>query len=270
MILNEYGRGRSEAPPISIPTFVEQHSMIPLMGLLKRDLFYDYYNWEDLIIREQWGRTSQNYWNNNGEVATASSGVTAGGQLNRDFLGACYTRLANARVVPLPDGNYGLVTHPTGMRQLRKSLETLFEAPSVEQIRELTNMMLTDYPAGEDIRLEGYQGLYEGFHIWSTNSFSNGGAGTEGVTSETVDSVTHVVRTSYAFGGFASGRGIGGAGVQILFDEKTDFGRIDRAIWQSYEAHGPLDVDATGYGDTSDVPQETRVFKLKTTDSVVA
>jgi hypothetical protein len=75
-----------------------------------------------------------------------------------------------------------------------------------------------------------------------------------------------VVRTSYAFGGMASGRGIGGSGVQILFDEKTDFGRMDRAIWQSYEAHGPLDVDATGYNDTSDIPQETRVFKVNTFD----
>jgi hypothetical protein len=270
MILNEYGRGRSEAPPISIPTFVEQYSMIPLMRILERDLFYDYYNFEDLIIREQWRRTSKNYYNNADTLATAATSVpnTAGaGQMTRKFLGKVYTQLANDRVVPLPDGNYGLVTNPTALNQLKNDFDNYWLTPSPEQIRELTNMMLSDYPAGEDIRLEGYQGLYEGFHIWSTNSFANGAAGTEGVATETVaSSGSKTFRTSYAFGGFASGRGIGGAGVQILFDEKTDFGRIDRAIWQSYEAHGPLDVDATGWNDTSDVPQETRVFKVNTAD----
>jgi hypothetical protein len=267
MILNEYGRGRSEAPPISIPTFVEAFSMIPLMRILERDLFYDYYNWEDLIIREQWRRTSQTLYNNGNEVVTTAAAVNSVGTMTRSFLSAVYTRLANARVVPLPDGNYGLVTNPTALRQLKQDFAQYWLVPEPEAIRELTNMMLSDYPAGEDIRMEGYQGLYEGFHIWSTNSFSNGAAGTEGVATETNgDSGSSTVRTSYAFGGFASGRGIGGAGVQILFDEKTDFGRVDRAIWQSYEAHGPLDVDATGYGDTSDVPQETRVFQVRTFD----
>jgi hypothetical protein len=267
MILNEYGRGRSEAPPISIPTFVEAFSMIPLMRILERDLFYDYYNWEDLIIREQWRRTSQTLYNNSDAVVTTAAGVNAGGTMTRRFLSAVYTRLANARVVPLPDGNYGLVTNPTALMQLKNDMDKFWLVPEPSAVRELTNMMLSDYPAGEDIRLEGYQGLYEGFHIWSTNSFANGAAGTEGVANETNgDSGTSTVRTSYAFGGFASGRGIGGAGVQILFDEKTDFGRVDRAIWQSYEAHGPLDVDATGYGDVSDVPQETRVYKIQTFD----
>ena len=267
MNLNEYGRGRSEAPPISIPTFVETYSMLPLMSILQRDLFYDYYNWEDLIIREQWRPTSKVYYNNGDEIVTAASSVTVGGQMTRKFLGAVYTQLANDRVIPLPDGNYGLVTNPTAIRQLKNSLDQYWLAPSESEIEALSNMFLMDYPNGEDLKIQNYRGLYEGFHIFETNSFANGGAGTEGVASETNgDSTSSVVRTSYAFGYAASGRGIGGTGVQILFDEKTDFGRIDRAIWQSYEAHGPLDVDATGYNDTSDVPQETRVFKINTFD----
>jgi hypothetical protein len=267
MILNEYGRGRSEAPPISIPRFVEEYAMLPLMRILERDLFYDYYNWEDLVIREQWRPTTKNYYNNGDNIVTAAASVTVGGTMTRQFLNQVYTRLSNDRVVPLPDGNYGLVTNPTAMSQLKSSLvNQYFEAPSVEQIREMTNMMLGDYPAGENIKVEGYQGLFEGFHIWQTNAFANA-TGAEGVATETNgDSTSSVVRTSYAFGGMASGRGIGGSGVQILFDEKTDFGRMDRAIWQSYEAHGPLDVDATGYNDTSDIPQETRVFKVNTFD----
>jgi hypothetical protein len=272
-ILNEYGRGRPEAPPISIPTFVEQYSMIPLMGLLERDLFYDYYAWEDLIIREQWRPTTAVYYNNGDEVVTAASSVAAGGQMTRAFLTSVYTKLANDQVVPLPDGNFGLVTHPTGMKQLKLDLDALWRPPSPEEVQEFTNMFLNDYPAGEDMKISNYRGLYEGFHIFETNAFSNGGSGTEGVATETDgNSDSLVFRTSYAFGYGASGRGIGGSGVQILFDEKTDFGRIDRAIWQSYESHGPLDVDAAGYGetDTTKVNQETRVFKVMTSDTVSA
>ena len=273
MTLNEYGRGRSEAPPISIPTFVEQYSMLPLMTILQRDLFYDYYNWEDLIIREQWRPTSKVYYNNDDEIVTTAASVGKGGQMTRKFLGAVYTQMANDRVIPLPDGNYGLVTNPTAIRQLKNSLDQYWLAPSESEVQALTNMLLMDYPNGEDLKINNYRGLYEGFHIFETNSFANGGTGTEGVLNESVNSggtvTTGTMRTSYAFGYAASGRAIGGTGVQILFDEKTDFGRIDRAIWQSYESHGPLDVDATGYSDTSDVPQETRVFKVNTSDQLI-
>jgi hypothetical protein len=274
MNLNEYGRGRSEAPPISIPTFVESYSMLPLLSILQRDLFYDYYNWEDLIIREQWRPTSKVYYNNGNEIATTAAAVGSVGQMTRKFLGAVYTQLANDRVIPLPDGNYGLVTNPTAVRQLKNSLDQYWLAPTESEIQALSNMLLMDYPNGEDLKIQGYKGLYEGFHIFETNSFANGGAGTEGVATEAVNSggtvTSATMRTSYAFGYAASGRGVGGSGVQILFDEKTDFGRLDRAIWQSYEAHGPLDVDATGYGETpGGNSQETRVFRVCTSDQLV-
>jgi len=274
MNLNEYGRGRSEAPPISIPTFVESYSMLPLLSILQRDLFYDYYNWEDLIIREQWRPTSKVYYNNGNEIATTAAAVGSGGQMTRKFLGAVYTQLANDRVIPLPDGNYGLVTNPTAIRQLKNSLDQYWLAPTESEIQALSNMLLMDYPNGEDLKIQGYKGLYEGFHIFETNSFANGGAGTEGVATEAVNSggtvTSATMRTSYAFGYAASGRGVGGSGVQILFDEKTDFGRLDRAIWQSYEAHGPLDVDAVGYGETpGGNSQETRIFRVCTSDQLI-
>lgn len=271
--LNEYGRGRSEAPPIAIPTFVESYSMLPLLSLLQRDLFYDYYNWEDLIIREQWRPTSKVYYNNGDEIVTTAAAVGSGGQMTRKFLGAVYTKLANDRVIPLPDGNYGLVTNPTAIRQLKNSLDQYWLAPTAEEIQDLTNMFLMEYPNGEDLRIQGYKGLYEGFHIFETNSFANGGTGTEGVLNESVNSggtvTTGTMRTSYAFGFAASARAIGGTGVQILFDEKTDFGRLDRAIWQSYESHGPLDVDAAGYGESGANAQETRVFRVCTSDQLI-
>lgn len=271
--LNEYGRGRSEAPPIAIPTFVESYSMLPLMTLLQRDLFYDYYRWEDLIIREQWRPTSRVFYNNGDEIATTAAAVGSNGQMTRKFLGAVYTQMANEQVIPLADGNYGLVTNPTAIRQLKNSLDQYWLAPTADEIQDLTNILLMDYPNGENLKIQGYKGLYEGFHIFETNGFANGGAGTEGVATEAVNSggtvTSATMRTSYAFGYAASGRALGGTGVQILFDEKTDFGRLDRAIWQSYEGHGPLDVDATGYGESGANAQETRVFRVVTSDQLI-
>jgi hypothetical protein len=271
--LNEYGRGRSEAPPIAIPTFVESYSMLPLLTLLQRDLFYDYYRWEDLVIREQWRPTSRVFYNNGDEIATTAAGVLSNGQMTRKFLGAVYTQMANEQVIPLADGNYGLVTNPTAIRQLKNSLDQYWQAPTAEEIQDLTNILLMDYPNGENLKIQGYKGLYEGFHIFETNGFANGGNGTEGVLNESCNSggtvTTGTFRTSYAFGYAASGRALGGTGVQILFDEKTDFGRLDRAIWQSYEGHGPLDVDATGYGESGANAQETRVFRVATCDQLI-
>lgn len=268
--LNEYGRGRSGAPPIAIPTFVEMFSMIPLMTILERDLFWDYYHWEDLIIRKQWEPTSVVYYNNNDRLATAASSVSSGGQLTRKFLGELRVQASNERMVPLPDGNYGLATNPTACQQLKNDYDKYWETPSPEAIRALTNMMLSQYPTGENIKLSGYKGLHEGVHIWETNGYANGAPGTPGVTAETDgQSGTSNFRESYFFGGFASGRGMGGNGAQILYDENNDFGRITRAIWHSYETHGPVDVDAVGYNDTQRVPQETRVWKVRTADEAV-
>ena len=85
--LQEYGRGRPEASPIAIPTFVSAYSMISLMPILQRDLWYDYYNWEDLIIREQWQPTTQVFYNNGDNLASTAAAVTTGGTLTLNFLG---------------------------------------------------------------------------------------------------------------------------------------------------------------------------------------
>ncbi|MFG6101191.1 hypothetical protein U2F10_02985 [Leptothoe sp. EHU-05/26/07-4] len=280
--LQEYGRGRPEAPPLAIPTFVEAYSMISLMPILERDLFFDYYNFEDLIIREQWKPTTAVFYHNGAEgtLVTSAAEVTSGGQCTRKFLRKLHTRLHELRVVPLPDGCYGIVLVPRQLEQLKESLADEWEPPTKEDVAELTNMMMSQYPAGENIQVEGYMGNYEQFHIWSTNAFGVASSGLttnydqpgkEGVAEETNGtSENSIFRQGYAFGGSTTGRGIGGAGVQILYDEKTDFGRNERAIWHCYEGHAPLDVDPIGYGDNSEVPQELRVYKIRTADEPVA
>ncbi|NET97611.1 hypothetical protein, partial [Okeania sp. SIO1H2] len=200
-----------------------------------------------------------------------AASVAADGTMSDDLLGELYTWFVENRVVPLPDGNYGLVLCPRQVKQLKASLDNDWEAPTPEALEALSNMMLADYPNGEDLRVSGYLGQVENFHIWSTNVFGVGTAGAEGVTSETDgQSGTTTFREGYAFGGATVGRAIGGSGVQILYDANRDFGRIDRAIWHSYEDFGPLDVDPTGYSDTSTVPQELRVAKIRTADAAVS
>ncbi|EKU98031.1 hypothetical protein Lepto7375DRAFT_7290 [Leptolyngbya sp. PCC 7375] len=269
--LQEYGLGRPEAPPIGIPNFVSAYSMIELMELLQRDIFFDYHNWEDLIIREQWQPTTQVFYNNGNNLVSAAGDVSTGGTLTHQFLRKLYVWFHNQRIVPLPDGCYGLVTNATAVAQLKDSLETKWEAPSPEQLEALTNMMLLGYPNGENLKINGYVGKCEHFHIWETNSFASGNVGTEGVFSETDGTAgTSIFREGYAFGDATTGRGIGGAGAQIVYDENRDFGRLERAIWLSYEGHAPLDVDPTGYNDTQEVPQELRVARVRFADEAVA
>ena len=269
--LQEYGRGRPEAPPIAIPTFVSAYSMISLMPILQRDLWYDFYNWEDLIIREQWMPTTQVFYNNGDTLDSAAASVATGGTLTRKFLGKLYTWFAENRVVPLPDNCYGLVVGPTAVNQLKDDMDKYWQVPTEAELLALTNMMLLGYPNGENLKISGYVGKVQGFHIWTTNSFMVGAPGAEGVFSETNGaSGTSTFREGYAFGDATAGRGIGGAGAQILYDDNRDFDRLERAIWLTYEGHAPLDVDPTGYNDTQEVPQELRVARVRIADEAVA
>lgn len=269
--LQEYGRGRPEAPPIAIPTFVSAYSMLELMPLLQRDLFYDYYNWEDIAIREQWRPTSQVFYNNGNNLVSNANQVATNGLLTRSFLGKLYTWFASNRVVPFPDGRYGLVVGPEAINQLKSDMDRYWQVPTEAELLALTNMMLLGYPNGENLQISGYVGEVQGFHIWTTNSFMVGSAGSEGVFSETNGaSGTSIFREGYAFGADTAGRGIGGSGAQIVYDGNRDFGRMDRAIWLTYEGHAPLDVDPVGWNDTQAVPQELRVVRVRTADVLVA
>ena len=273
-ILKEYGRGRPDAPPIAVPTFVGYNSMIDLYPLLESNLLYDYFAWEDLIIRQPLGQASTVLYNNGGDLAVTAATVASDGQMSREFLGEIYTAMSLAETVPLdPEGNYGIVLNTKARGQFKKSLDSDWEAPSPEELERLTNLMLAQYPQGENLQISGYLGNYEGFHIWSSNAFASGPAATDPlveVETTTAASATNATfRESFAFGGGALGRAVGGTGMQIVFDETTDFGRNQRAIWHCYEAHGALDVDPDLSPAGTAVPQEQRVWRIRTSDTAL-
>ena len=268
-ILKEYGRGKPGAPPIAVSAFVEAFSMIPLMGILEQTLMRDYYAFEDLIIRESLSAATIAYYNNGDALTTAAANIVSGGQMTRKFLSELYTQARVDQILPLDVANnaYALVMHSRALNQFRNSLEEKFAPATPDQVQALTNILMSNYPQSADLRVSGYVGMYEGFHIFESNSFSSGAAAADSlvdVETTTAASQTNATfRTSYLLGGGALGRAIGGSGFQILFDEKTDFGRINRAIWHCYEAHGALDVDSAVSG------QQTRVYKIRTSDTAL-
>jgi hypothetical protein len=82
------------------------------------------------------------------------------------------------------------------------------------------------------------------------------------VQTETVSGGSNTTRSNYAFGADTIGRGIG-TEMEIRRDTNDNFGRVGRYIWRSEEGFVAMDVDPTGYSDTSEVPQQLRVIDVR-------
>ena len=271
-VLNEWGLGKNSTyPPVGIPEFIRAYSMMDLLRVLQRNLQYDYHHWEDLKIRSLWSPTSRVVYNNNDSVVTAPLDVSVDGSgtLTRGFLDKLFAEMASASIPSYMDGCYGLVVPPIPLSNLKASLGEIYHASNQQDLMELTNILNpTVIGVGETEKVTGYIGKYCGFHIFSSNAFGVGSAGSEGVQTETLGTGSAVTRSAYAFGAETIGRGVG-TPFQLVEEGMVRFGRIGRYIWRSEESFVPLDVDPTGYSDTSDVPQQLRVFEVRTTDVAV-
>ena len=80
---------------------------------------------------------------------------------------------------------------------------------------------------------------------------------------ETVAAGSATTRSNYAFGSDTIGRCVG-TEMEIRRDTNDDFGRVGRYIWRSEEGFVAMDVDPTGYSDSSAVPQQLRVLDVRT------
>ncbi|NBU23826.1 MAG: hypothetical protein EBS38_08000 [Actinobacteria bacterium] len=265
--VQEWGLGLNNSnAPIAIPQFVSAYSLLDLEQILERNLGYDHHFWQDMTIRGLWHPTSRIVYNNGGNVTTATADLAAGddGTLTEDFLDDLYSYMRGLQIPTYADGCYGLATHSKGRSQLRKSIADRFRFPTEAAITDVLNI-LNSATGGERDRVSGYLGKISNFHVFETNAYGMGAAGTEGVQNETIAGSARLTRTSFAFGADSIGYGVG-TEMEIRRDEKTDFGRIDRYIWREESGFVAIDVDPTGYSDSSAVPQQLRVLELRNLD----
>jgi hypothetical protein len=164
---------------------------------------------------------------------------------------------------------YGLTLPSTGVTQLSKDIDKYWAAPTPDALLALTNILNPSLISpGETDRITGYLGDIEGFMIFEDNTYGVGGTLSPGVRTQTIAGGSVITRSGFAFGADTTGRGIGSE-MEIRFDEVTDFGRSTRAVWRSEEEFVAIDVDPTGYADTSPVPQQLRVVEVRYTDAEV-
>ncbi|EKU98113.1 hypothetical protein Lepto7375DRAFT_7374 [Leptolyngbya sp. PCC 7375] len=270
-IIEEWGLGKnSQFPPVAIPTFVDSYSMIDLMGTLDTNLGEDYYRWEDMKVRSLWAPTSRVVYNDGDAVSTTAA--NADGSVTLQYLNNLYAYMRNLQIPTYRDGCYGTVLVSSACATFRNELiaDGIWQAPSMAALEELANSLSlsTGLDVGPTDLAAAYQGKYGNFHIWETNAYASGAVGTagaagEGVQTETVAPGAATTRTNYAFGADTIGRGIG-TEMEIRRDTNDDFQRVGRYIWRSEEGFVSMDVDPTGYNDSSPVPQQLRVLDVRT------
>jgi hypothetical protein len=270
-VVQEWGRGKpgSGASPLAVSRFTESFSMLEVIQFIVRNLMHDYELWEDLKCRRMWTPTSRVVYNNNNTVVTSPGAVTAGNArgCTRAFLTEMFGYARSLLIPTYQDGCYGLALTTKAATQLKQSLDERFwfgTPPDMERLVNILNLA----EMGEAGKVTGYLGKIENFHIFESNNFSVGAAGTEGVRNETLGGGSALTRTNFMFGADTFGRGIAEP-PQIVKDEVRNFGRRDRLTWLTWQGFAAMDIDPVGYNDTSAVPQQLRVLDVRFTDAVI-
>lgn len=266
--VNEWGRGKpgSGVSPLGISRFVQTFSMIETLRIIDNVLMNDYELWEDLKIRRLWTPTSRVVYNANDTIGLTAASVPNAdqGRCTWQFLNELFGYMRQLQIPTYQDGCYGIALTTKAATQLRASMGQRYEFNNVIDMIGLSNVLNLAEP-GEKGKVTGYLGKLENFHVFESNNFSQGATGTEGVQTDTLGTGTAVTRDCFAFGAASIGRGTAEP-FQLVADEVTNFRRRTRITWISWEGFGAMDVDPTGYSDTSAVPQQLRVLKVRFTD----
>lgn len=277
-VIKEYGMGKTgidENRPYMVPNFVQMYSMLSVLESFQVNIMRNYMQFEDRYIRALWAPTSRKVYNNANEVETTVGNLVdnSDGTLTAEFLHSLYTYMAAAYIPTYMDGCYGLVVNSYQVQQLRRSMTQIDQAGFVKpsnaaDLASIVNML----PAVTDTdRITGYRGRWGNFHIFEQNTFGMGAAGTAGAQNVTTGATTptQLARTAYAFGANTIGRGIGMPMELRSQSGEILWNRAQKWIWISHESFTPIDVDPTGYSDTSDVPQQLRVIEVRTLDKPI-
>ncbi|QSJ14590.1 hypothetical protein JYQ62_22080 [Nostoc sp. UHCC 0702] len=172
--------------------------------------------------------------------------------------------MSSDKVPTLDDGCYVLACTPYHTAQLNKDMQQNRQFVSMANTEELTNMLFKATGNNDMGRVSGYRGTISGFHIFETNSFGGGVAGTAGVQTETIAGGGKITRTAFAMGtgtiGWATAKPM-----EINEDPSNSYGLNRKFIWTSHEGSEALDVDPNiNPPTTSD--QQLRVYEVRMTD----
>lgn len=265
--IEELGLGKNaNTQPIGISTFIGSYTLHDLIAQIREKLGQNYDAYIDLRVRQLFATATTVWYNAGTGVTDDPTDVVANskGTMTSDFLGDLLAELQSRRVATFEDGCYALLMPPRPFSQLMRDLRTKerYRPGDLESNLDLTTEMFRRMsgPGGflDAATLNGYHGVYNNFHLFSTNAYGTGAAGTDGVQSETLGVGARVTRTSYAFGMRPVGRGVA-LPVELRERTENDFGRSRSFIWYSHEGFVALDVNE-GAGE------DLRVVKVNTTD----
>ncbi len=265
--IEELGLGKNlNTQPIGISTFIGSYTLHDLIAQIREKLGQNYDSYIDLRVRQLFSTATTVLYNAGTGVTDDPADVVATrkGTMTTNFVGDLLAEMQSRRVATFEDGCYALVMHPKALAQLTRDLrdKERYRPGDLANNLDLTTEMFRRMsgPGGflEASTLNGYHGVYNNFHLFSTNAYGTGAAGTDGVQSETLGVGATVTRTSYAFGMRPVGHGVA-LPVEIREREVNDFGRSRSFIWYSHEGFVALDVnEASG--------EDLRVIKVNTTD----
>jgi hypothetical protein len=261
--LKEYGMGKNATiQPISIPEFILARSLLDLEAALSQNLGQNYYEFEDIGLRNLWFGTTRVVYNrlNSVELNPANMAVGSGGTITYAFLNTLYAYMCGLQIPAYENGKYGIVLNSTALAQLTNDLATRNQYMTPGNMIDICNIMnaatKSDMP-----KIDGYCGDIGNFMIFTTNAISLGAVGTVGVRNETLSGVVRTTRTNFAFGASTVAR-VAGMPMSIRRDTNDDFGRRNRYVWVSHEGFGTLDVDPA-----LNASQQLRVIEVRHTDN---
>jgi hypothetical protein len=268
--IEELGLGKNvNTQPIGISTFIGAYTLHDLIAQINEKLGQNYDAYIDLRVRKLFDTATTVLYNAGTGVTDDPADVVANskGTMTANFIGDLLAEMQSRRVATFEDGCYALVMPPRPLAQLMRDLS------AKERYRPgdlVTNVDLTTEmfrrmsgPGGflNASKLNGYHGIYNNFHLFSSNAYGTGAAGTDGVQSETLGAGAKITRTSYAFGMRPVGHGVA-LPVELRERSENDFGRSRSFIWYSHEGFVALDIN-------EGVGEDLRVIKVNTTDAEV-
>jgi hypothetical protein len=262
IVLKEYGMGKNATiQPISIPEFLLARSLLDLEAALSQNLGQNYYEFEDIGLRNLWFGTSRVVYNRLNGIETLPANMVAGsgGTITFAFLNNLYAYMCGLQIPAYENGKYGIVLNSTALAQLSNDLATRNQYLTKDSMMDITNILnaatKSDLP-----KIDGYCGDIANFMIFTTNAISLGVAGTVGVRNEALGGVGRLTRTNFAFGASTIAR-VAGMPMSIRRDMNDDFGRRNRYVWVSHEGFGTLDVDPA-----LNASQQLRVIEVRHVD----